>query len=159
LFPGRYLDREEPVEPEEPPEPGDPWKLRSSRPLGAADLKALFEAPADEPRRALSRPVARAAAWDGGRMWLWVRKVGAIDDEGIVAIRLIERKGFEGVLCASMHQWYRRTFFNSDHEVIADGTVAYTDRDQQAVVACDGRDIRIGTAPDVELAKQLAGVE
>ena len=156
LFPGRYLDREKPIDPSAPPEPGEPWKLRSSRPLGAADLKALFEAPADEPRRALSRPVARVAAWDGGRLWLWVSKKGVIDDEGIVAVRLVERKGFEGVLCASMHQWYRRTYFNSEKKVTADGTVAYSDRQQHAVIACDGRDIRIGMAPDSELAAKLA---
>ncbi|MDQ3985621.1 MAG: hypothetical protein M3280_03885 [Actinomycetota bacterium] len=71
LFPERYLRREAARAPAPLSRPPRPWKLKAKGDIGAAHLKALFEAPGDVESRALSRPFSRAAAWAGGTYEVW----------------------------------------------------------------------------------------
>jgi hypothetical protein len=155
MFPERYLDGEKPAVPPDPGKLGPPWERSARAEIGAAHLKALFEAPGDVEDRALSKPVARAASWNGGTYELWV------DDDGeeALGLTLVEREDFRNVLCRSMHEWYRAAFFDATATVVGRFAVAYEDADQSAFISCDDGIIRLGVGPDSEIAKTVSGYE
>lgn len=116
-------------------------------------MKSMFEAPGDVEKRALRRPLGRAASWDGGKYKLWI--VDDSDDESVVGVSLVEHKDHPGLLCSSMNAWYKASFFDAKPELIADRVVAYSDEYQKAIIACSGRNVRIGIAPTQELAQAV----
>lgn len=155
MFPERYLDKERSHKPDPLGDPPKSWKMRAEGTIGAADLKSLFEAPADSVYLALSRPLARAAAWDGGIYKLWGR--GLKSTESILGISLVEHRDHPGLLCSSMLTWYRTAFHFAEEELIADATVSFTDPTRTTIVSCVGRDVRIAMAPNGGLAQTVQG--
>ena len=155
MFPERYLKKQRSKEPRPLGSPPKSWKLRAEGSIGAADLKSLFEAPADSVYLALSRPLARAAAWDGGAYKLWGR--GLKSSESILGISLVEHRDHPGLLCSSLLTWYRTAFHFAEEELIADGTVSFSDPTRTTVVSCLGRHIRMAMAPNTELARAVHG--
>jgi hypothetical protein len=154
MFPKRYLSGQIP---ETPPALGllnRPWRRSAQASIGAAHLKALFEAPGDVGKRALTNPLGRASAWDGGHYELWVN---ADSDDEAMGVALVERRSSHDVLCASMHSWYRKAFFDAEAEAIADRTVAYKDENQTAFISCSGRNVIVGIGPDLATAQAVAG--
>ncbi|MEA2433559.1 MAG: hypothetical protein QOG54_1016 [Actinomycetota bacterium] len=156
MFPDRYLNGEKPETPPALGELGAPWARSAQAQLGAAHLKALFEAPGDVEGRALSDPLGRAAAWNGGGYELWV---DSDTQDAALGVALVEHRGFHNVLCESMHNWYRAAFFDAKADVVARYTVAYDDEDQSAFISCSGRQIRIGIGPDPDTARAVSGYE
>jgi hypothetical protein len=149
LFPQRYLDGERP---EEPPGLGAPegWRKdgRASGVFGAADLLWLFQAPGRDTRLGLDEPLERAGAWAGGRLELWTR-----GDASAVGIALVERASSERSLCGSLEDWYRAAFPAAE----AEGQRLFVAPGRVAVLACDGRNLRLGIAPDETTARALVG--
>jgi hypothetical protein len=163
LFPERYRAGEESVTPRpvlRPPErlrryTGNvaTWTRVAVRSWGAADLLFLFEAPGDDPGRALDDPLARASAWGGGEIRLW-------EKEGRIAasLALVQRAGSRG-LCGSIRAWYRAAF-PSDRAAGAGGeaAMAVRGRQQDAALRCSGREVTLGIGPDLQTARDLAGL-
>ena len=153
IFPERYLKGDRPEDPPPLGKPPKPWRLYAKGTFGAFHLKSMFEAPGDVEKRALRRALGRAASWDGGNYKLWIADDS--DDESVVGVSLVEHKRHQGLLCSSMNAWYKASFFDAKHELIADRTVAYSDEYQKAIIACSGRNVRIGIAPTQELAQAV----
>lgn len=153
MFPERYLDKQRAQQPLPLGSPPRSWKLRAKGTIGAADLKVLFEAPSDANQLKMSRPLARAAAWNGGSFKLWGRDLKG--SESILGISLVEHPDHPGLLCSSMLEWYRIAFHYAEEEVIADGTVAFTDYTRTTIMSCQGRDIQIAMAPKADLAEDV----
>lgn len=152
LFPERFLEREKAREPVELTKPGAEWQLRDQGQIGAAHLKAMFEAPGDNEDAALSRPLARAASWAGGEYRVW--SLGDKAREYAVGLSLVEHEDHEGLLCSSMYRWYRAAF--SEHRtLVADGTVRLEGSLQDAFLACRGRNVTLGVAPRLDIAREI----
>lgn len=152
MFPQRYADGESPAEPPSLAGPGEGWRETDTDSLGAAPLSWLFAAPGDDPAAALDDPKGRAGAWDGGEATLWTD-----GSDSAVGLALVDGSG-DGTLCDSMARWYEAAF--ADAEVTdgqPDERLASTGGDQEAVITCDGADVRVGLAPDVATARVIAG--
>jgi hypothetical protein len=156
LFPDRYLKKQRSKQPAPIGEPGGRWKLYAQGAIGAADLKALFEAPADSKHLALSRPLARAAAWNGGRFKLWA--TGLRETASALGISLVEHRDHPGLLCSSMLDWYREAFHYAKEELVADRTVAFSDPTRTTLMSCQGTKVKIAMAPERPLAEAIAGL-
>ncbi len=154
MFPERYLKNERIPRPAPMKKLPAPFKSRARAAIGAAQLKALFEAPLDSEKRSLGNPLGRAASLASGAYELWVDEED--DETSALAVSLVEHADHRGVLCSSMLTWYQRAFFDAEREVIADGTVAFSDAGQRAVIACSGRNVKIGIGPTEEIARRLA---
>lgn len=150
LFPERYLAGEEAREPTEPAGLSTPWTAGSPRPLGAADLLFLFEAPGGDSGRALEDPEERAAAWDGGALHVWTA-----GEDLAVAMLLVQRDG-KVDLCSAVAAWYRRAF-RVRWEPAAEGTRTASHDDRGAALRCPGDEIRLGIGPDTATAWQASG--
>ncbi len=150
LFPERFLRRERPLESPPVDKPGPLWQLRDQGHIGAAHLKAMFEAPGDNETQSLNRSLSRAASWAGGYYKVWT--VGTTEREYAVGLSLVEHEDYEGLLCSSMNRWYRTAFGDAEQELVADGTVHLEGTQQDAVLACRGRDVTMAFAPSLELA-------
>ena len=150
LFPERYLTRDEARTPRPLGRLPRPWRREphSSGQFGAADLRSLFRAPGNQPRRALDRPLERAAAWGGGRIELWTRGRASA-----LAIALVAHRSRRG-LCTSVAEWYARAFRDAVRKRVA-RRVRFDGRRQDAIVACAGKDVRIAIAPTTALAARL----
>lgn len=149
LDPGRYLRGEEPLDPRDPSGPGSGWTSAGSQAWGAADLLFLFEAPGDDPRRALDRPARRARAWGGGEVHAWERS-------GEAAVALVLEEEGSG-LCASVETWYREAFLDDRDAAALPGEAAALQGSQQdAVIRCRGDEVRVGIAPDLSVARRIA---
>ena len=155
MFPERYLARERAEDPSPLGSPGKPWRSYARGVLGAADLKAMFESPADSDLLKMSQPLGRAAAWNGGSFELWGK--GVDDTDSILGISLVEHPDHPGLLCSSMLTWYREAFHYADEELTADRTVRFSDPNRTTIMSCQGRDIRIAMAPSQELATAVLG--
>lgn len=157
MFPRRYLRDKEPQEPKELARPSPPWRRLARGTIGPAHLKALFEAPHDYENVSLTRPLARAAAWNGGKWELWSEKGKTIDS--VLGVSLVEHRDHEGLLCSSMVEWYEVGLsLNTTTEVIAENTVAFINDVRTAAVSCDGRHIRFVIAPTRDLAEEVLGL-
>ena len=143
LFPQRY-GKTEPVDPPNPGELGRPWRGELRTTLGAAQLLWLFEAPGGEPDRALEDPMTAVAPWAGGEMTVW-----SSAERTAVGVSVVQRSG-EGDLCRSMTQWYAAAFPAARRQ----GTTFDGPR-QDAVISCQGGNVRLGIAPDVGTAQAL----
>ena len=154
LFPDRYLEGGQPVDPQDPGGLGKPWRRIAKLQLGAANLLWLFSAPGGDPEKALTSPLDRAGDWGGGELELW-----ANGDRTAVGISLAKLEGdADTQLCNSVDQWYRATVPDDreqagvdDYSLVADGS------SQDAVLACDAADARLGIGPDLPTARALAG--
>jgi hypothetical protein len=131
--------------------PGRGWRRARATTLGAADLLWLFEAPGDDPTRALDDARARALEWTGGELTLWTS-----GDAAAVGVALTQRQA-DGSLCDSVTTWYQRAFPDSTdapprrgERLVRQGTP------QTAVVACSGDEVRLGIGPDLPVARALA---
>lgn len=150
MFPERYTARDRAADPEDPSSPGRGWTEQRRGTFGAAQLLWLFEAPGDNTAAALDGSRDRAAAWDGGEFVQWTRA-----DRVAVGISLRERDG-EHDLCDSVRAWYRAAFPMAEADGSGDG-VAYADRRQVAHVRCDDGEVRIGIAPEPDVAARITG--
>jgi hypothetical protein len=119
--------------------------------FGAAPLSWLFAAPGGEEDRALDRPRERAAAWAGGRAWVW-----ADGDATATGLALVDGGGSDAPLCASVEGWYGAAFPDAQREQ-AEGATVFTSAGQAAVLRCDGDDVRLATAPDLVTATRMVG--
>lgn len=151
LFPERYFAREGAVDPRDPGALGGAWKRVQTDTIGAVELLWLFQAPGDDPQGAIADPLAAAEAWAGGELHLWTDGPATA-----VGIALVER-GDDGVLCAAVDRWYGAAF-PGDRAVDQEPgeRLARDGATQDAVLRCDGRDVRLGIAPDLATARTLA---
>jgi hypothetical protein len=154
LFPEQYLDVEVPLEARPPGRLPGPWKLETVEQFGAADFLWLFEAPGDDPSRALDNPIASLDDWGGGELHLWTE--GSLS---AVGISIAERKSVvRSDLCGDVQAWYRAAFPAAD-EVAGplEEDLAMDGGRQDAVITCAGHEVRIGIAPTLSLARDLVG--
>jgi hypothetical protein len=153
MFPNRYLRKEGAIKPPSFANPSGPFKVVASGEIGAAHLKSLFEAPGDNEKKGLTRPYSRAAAWAGGRFVLWEDKEW--NELYVVGVSLKEHADYPGLLCSSMHEWYRRAFQDHrlGHRRIGDATVKYNGYYQTALISCDGDVVRMGLGPTIVEAR------
>lgn len=143
LFPERYGE----TQPVEPPGPGDlgrPWRGELRTTLGAAQLLWLFEAPGGDPERALEDPMAAVAPWAGSELTVW-----SADERTAVGVSLAARPA-EGDLCRSITQWYAAAFPDARRQ-----DTTFDGPRQDAVIACEGDNVRLGIGPDVRTAQAL----
>lgn len=150
LFPARAGDS--PPVPEPPAAPDGDWQEARTDSLGAAELTWLFEAPGDDESVALSEPLERVARWDGGVLRLWTD-----GDASALGVVLREREGGGPALCDSVASWYDVAFTDDDAVATAgDEVLATVGPDQSAVVACTDGQVRLGVAPGLETARDIA---
>lgn len=123
--------------------PGAPWDEAGRFAVGAADLLFLFEAPGGDPGRALDDPRRAAERWRGGEAVVLVD-----GDRTAVGLAL---RGAEG-LCAAVGGWYGAAFGRGRP---APAGTEFEGDVQDAVLACDGADVRLGIAPDLPTARAL----
>jgi hypothetical protein len=115
----------------------------------------MFQAPADNELEAMKRPYARAAGWNGGRYELWGTDVEEIDS--VLGVSLVEYKKYPGLLCSSLIEWQETAFPLGDEKAIDDGVVAYSEKNRSTVISCKGRAVKMGIAPNQELAEKVIG--
>lgn len=157
LFPQRFLERERPLKTLPLKKPGQLWQLRDQGQLGAAHLKALFEAPGDQESKALTWPLGRAASWGGGSYKVWT--VGNAKAEYVVGLSLAEHKEFDGLLCSSMSTWYRTAFEEAKRVLVADRTTEMPGIDQDAILSCRGNKVTMAFGPDIEFLRRVIGLD
>lgn len=157
LFPKRFLERERPMKTLPLKKPGQLWQLRDQGQLGAAHLKALFEAPGDQESNELTWPLGRAASWGGGSYKVWT--VGSAKSEYVVGLSLAEHKEFDGLLCSSMSTWYRAAFEEAKRVLVADRTTEMAGIDQDAILSCRRNKVTMAFGPDIEFLRRVIGLE
>lgn len=149
LFPQRYATREGAIDPRDPGALGGAWRRARTDTIGAAELLWLFQAPGDDPQARIDNPLGAAEAWAGGELHLW-----ADGPASAVGIALVDRGN--GVLCDAVARWYAAAFPRDRAAERRPGeTLASDGRAQDAVLRCDGRDTRLGIAPDLTTARAL----
>lgn len=157
LFPERFIDKEKTLDPPRLTRPGPLWQLRDQGHIGAAHLKAMFQAPGDKENQALSRPLSRAAAWAGGNYRVWT--VGTASSEYTVGLSFVEHEDYKGVLCSSLTKWYRAAFGDAEPKLIADRVVHFDGSQQEAILSCQDREIKMAFAPNLDLARPIIGLD
>lgn len=118
--------------------------------LGLAPLLWLFEAPGGDPERALSDPLERASAWAGDDLTVWTSGSATA-----VGIALVDGGGGPA-LCGSVTDWYAAAFPGAERSR-SEGATVFRAADADTVVACEGTDVRVAIAPDLELATRIVG--
>ncbi|MEX0659581.1 MAG: hypothetical protein WD080_10645 [Egibacteraceae bacterium] len=152
LWPERYTAGEPAVTVAGLGAPGGSWSQARTTTFGAAELLWLFSAPGDDAGAGLDAPRERAAAWAGGQLELWTD--GA---DSAVGIALAQRAD-EPDLCASMAAWHAAAFPDAQSvSTTGDEALAARGQDQHTVVVCAGDRVRVGVAPDLATARQVAG--
>lgn len=147
LFPERY--GEEPVAPQPLAGPGGRWQRERDDTFGAAQLLWLLRAPGDDPDRSLDDPRAAAAGWHGGRVGLWTQ-----GPRSVVGLAFTQRPG-EADLCASVSDWYRAAFPTARFgRPTGDEVLTAVGGTQTAVVTCPADEVRVGIAPNLDLARR-----
>lgn len=147
LVPAMYVHQQlAAADPRAVPAPGAPWEPRDTLALGAADLLFLFEAPGDDQARALDDPYAAAVMWRGGEVSLFAQ-----GERSAIALALEGEAG----LCAAVRAWYAAAFPSAVRTDTPDGGARFDAPDQDAVLACAGREVRLGIAPDLATAQAL----
>lgn len=150
IFPDRY-GVIEPVKAELPPKPAPGWTSVSHRELGAAELEWLFHAPGGDPLASLPDPRRLVFGWAGGELELWRR-----GDERALAISLVELPG-TGSLCGAVGAWYRAGWPEATVTPgFGQAELAFAEPGRNAVLACPGREVRLGIGPDRAAAAALA---
>ena len=138
------------VEPRASGEPGGGWEPVRSDTFGAADLLWLFEAPGDDTTTALDAARERAGDWGGGRVTVHTR-----GDDTAVGLALTGGAGEGPGLCESLSAWYDAAFPEAEEAPAEGAELARDGVDADAVVACEGDDVRLGIAPDLATARAL----
>ncbi len=149
LFPDRYPLT--PVEPRQPGAPGGRWREARSDTFGAADLLWLFAAPGDDAGAALAGARERAGDWAGGRS-----VVHTDGDATAVGLALVGGAGGGPPLCDSLGAWYDAAFPDAAEAAVEGADLARDGAAQDAVLRCDGEEVRLGIAPDLATARALA---
>lgn len=153
MFPERFDEQEAAVDAPDLGNPGEGWELARKYAMGAADLEWLFEAPGDDPSKALENSHELARAWAGGELDVWVK-----GDDTAAGLSLVERKGESG-LCEAVRTWYSRAKPGGDDVRRAGKEVFAVDGiGQDAVISCDAELVRLGIAPDLKTARALLAV-
>lgn len=149
LFPERYAAGEEARDPPEPRGLPAPWEETATEQVGAADLLLLFEAPGGHTDRGLDRRRERVRSWAGGEVRLWTR-----GRRTAVAMLLVEHRDAPG-LCGSVGEWYRRVDPNARDvtEEVPAAALALDGADRDAVLLCEGSDVRLGIGPGLDVAR------
>ena len=150
IFPERY--GEEPVDSSDPGDLPAPWTKQLPRQLGAAPLMWLFEAPGGDADRALPDPRGAVSSWAGGEAVLWTD-----DGRSALGVALAERAGAR-TLCAAVAGWY--AFAHPDEPRRDPGAgeeLVVEAPGQAAVLSCPPGEVRLGIAPELALARRLAG--
>jgi hypothetical protein len=147
LFPERYPLT--PAEPRAPGAPGRGWERVRSDTFGAADLLWLFEAPGDRRGDPLDQPRERAGNWAGGTVVVSTR-----GDDTAVGLAL-QGGGGGPALCDSLELWYSAAFPDAGQVQPEDARRAWDGATQDAVLACEGDEVRLGIAPDLSTARAL----
>lgn len=130
------------------PSPGDGWEEARTDTFGAAPLLWLFQAPGGDEALAIADPKAASARWDGGDLTLFTK-----GPRSALGLSLVDRQD-GGALCDSVRDWYGAAF----GEGTTTGAVTtFADGGRHAELRCDGRDVRLGIAPDAATATALAG--
>lgn len=170
MFPVSYGDGP-PADPRPPGRLDPPWRQRARRELGAAELSWLFAAPGGDPEARIAAPVEPlptpgeqraaeqegprryASAWRGGELELWAR-----GRESALGISLVEAGG-TNLLCGGLAGWYIARFPDADRELsdAAPDAIAFRQPGRTAILTCEGREVRMGIAPDEETARRVAG--
>lgn len=151
LFPERYAAHEAPVDPRGPAAPGPGWTPLPRRSFGAAELRWLLEAPGGRPDRAVDDAARRTAGWAGGELQVWVD-----GDRTATGVALVQHAG-QAPLCATMAAWYTAAFGGGTRvDRLPGEELAVDGARQDAVVRCQGDDVRIGIAPDFGTARAIA---
>lgn len=114
--------------------------------FGAAQLLWLLQAPGTDRSRAPADAEARAQAWGGGQMTVWVD-----GDDMTVGLALVDRGTASTTLCDTVADWYAAAFPDSQRQQ-AEGAVTFEGVTQEAVVACPGDQVHVGIAPDLATA-------
>jgi hypothetical protein len=151
LFPERYREGFAPVDPRDPELRLKAWRSTATVQMGAAPLLWLFQAPGGDPDAGLGDPRASVEAWAGGEVHLWTN-----GPDTAVAMLLAEQSGLD-TLCADVGEWYGASFQDDREAGTADGGLEATGGAQDAVVACTPDEVRVGIAPDLRIARLLAG--
>jgi hypothetical protein len=151
LFPARYRDGRGPRDPEDPRDLPAPWTPAPPRTFGAADLLFLFEAPGGERHRALPEAMERVRAWAGGEVHLWTR-----GDRTALALLIAEGPAGED-LCGSVAEWYRRSVPGATDrtEEVPAAELAMDGPRRDAVLLCEGGEVRLGIGPDLRVARAV----
>ena len=152
MFPERF-NQPVPDAPDASTAPGGDWQEARTDTLGAAELMWLFEAPGDDPDASLSDPRQRVAHWDASTATLWTR-----GGDTALGVALRDRGGPGPSLCDSVTAWYDAAFTDdSAASTAGDEQLAREGGYQSGVVTCTGDEVRLGTAPDLETARRIAG--
>lgn len=147
LFPERY--GEDPADPQALTGPGGRWERERDDAFGAAQLQWLFRAPGDDPDRSLADPLAAAAGWDGGRVRLWTS-----GPRSVVGLAFVQRPG-EADLCDAVTDWYRAAFPTARFgQPTGDEALTAVGGSQTAVITCPADEVRVGIAPNLDLARR-----
>jgi hypothetical protein len=138
-----------PEDPRDPAQPPARWKVAQHDTFGAAQLLWLLQAPGGDVSKAVAGADEAARHWAGGEVVLSTK-----DDQSALGLALVDdRDG--GTLCSAVEDWYQAAFGGSRAQ---DGDAVVMDGGGQAgVLRCDGRDVRLGIAPDLGTATRLAG--
>jgi hypothetical protein len=150
LWPDRYDRGEVPTDIRDLHDPGPRWTEVGRTTIGAATLRAMFEAPGDDRTRALGDPLARASAWAGSEVVQWAR-----GDDRAIGMAFAEHPDADGpTLCTSLIDWYRAAFAGEKITQATDGMVA-SGSGRFSVIRCANNTVRIGMAPDPESAAAI----
>ncbi|MDQ3878323.1 MAG: hypothetical protein M3290_08260 [Actinomycetota bacterium] len=149
MWPNRYRKDEPAIDPPSPPTPSG-WSITERSALGAADLKALFEAPGNDVGRALDGPRSKARAWAGGVVTLF-----RSSEESAMAMDLVQRRHSHG-LCRSLASWYAKAFPDAVGSDDGRGGTSFDAPTQKAVLRCPADTVRLGIAPSMDVAEALA---
>ncbi|MBW3578079.1 MAG: hypothetical protein KY462_10150 [Actinobacteria bacterium] len=145
LVPERYVGQEgDAADPRDVADLPAPWTRHTSLAVGAADLLFLFEAPGDDPTQALDDPRGAATRWRGGEVVLF-----SDGDRSAVAMALEGETG----LCAAVGEWYAAAFGPGRG---SQARMEFEAPTQDAVVTCEGPEVRLGIGPDLATAAALA---
>jgi hypothetical protein len=124
------------------------WKVAEQDTLGAVQLLWLMQAPGGDQGKRIDDALEAARHWAGGELALSTR-----GDESALGVALVDdRDG--GMLCSAVERWYQAAFDTSRAD---DGDAVVMNGDGQVgVLRCEGRDVRLGIAPDAATAATLA---
>ena len=144
LFPERAAAAH--ADPRPGSDPAPAWQPAQSRQFGAAQLMWLFQAPGDEPSRAVLDFETLAGEWAGGEVNLWTRGT-----DSAVALLLLDRPGGAS-LCRAVSDWYRAAIPDDREQVDPGGALVADGATQDAFLRCVGDEVRLGIAPQVRTA-------
>jgi hypothetical protein len=137
-----------PQNPGDPKSPGAGWTTAQTDTLGAAQLLWLFQAPGGDEKQAIHDAEAAARHWAGGELVL-----STDGDRSALGVVLVDDAD-GGVLCSAVEDWYSAAFDTTRSE--ERGATVLSADGQVGVLRCDGREIRLGIAPDATTAAAIA---